>query len=107
MDKESPPSIVLTGAQRRFLRGKAHALSPTAYIGKQGLSESALNEVEVALLAHELIKVKLIDFKEQKKVFAIKLAEESRSAHIGTIGHMIILYRPHKNPKKRHYKLPK
>ena len=51
----------LTGKQRRFLRAEAHALSPVVMVGKEGLSDTVLNAVREALLAHELIKVRQLD----------------------------------------------
>ena len=52
---------MLSGKQKRFLRAEAHGLEPTVMIGKEGLSDTLLEAVREALLAHELIKVRVLD----------------------------------------------
>ena len=48
----------LTTARRSELRAKAHRLAPVVMIGDKGLSDSVIAEVDRALKAHELVKVK-------------------------------------------------
>ena len=48
----------LTPARRSQLRAKAHELSPVVIIGDKGLSDTVVAEVDRALRAHELVKVK-------------------------------------------------
>ena len=64
---------------------------------------------EEQLNAHELIKVKFIDHKEKESKVEISEALESQTGSVlaGIIGHMAILYRPHKDPKKRVIRVPK
>ena len=52
---------MLTGKQKRFLRGMGHDLKPVVLIGKGELTESVLRETDSALAHHELIKVKLLE----------------------------------------------
>ena len=47
----------LTPAARRALRAKAHHLRPFVSIGQHGLTPAVLHEIDVNLLAHELIKI--------------------------------------------------
>ena len=49
----------LTSAERRSLRARAHTLKPVVQTGGQGLTEAVLAEVDIALEAHELIKLRL------------------------------------------------
>jgi len=49
----------ITTEQRKALRAAAHHLNPVASLGQNGLTPSVLNEIDGALKAHELIKVKL------------------------------------------------
>ena len=49
----------LTGKQKNYLRGVAHSMNPIVMIGAKGLTEAVLNEIELALDQHELIKIKL------------------------------------------------
>ena len=57
----------LTGAQRKYLRGLAHSLRPVVQAGKNGITPELLRAVDEALEHQELIKVKFVDFKEEKK----------------------------------------
>jgi RNA-binding protein len=96
----------LTSGQRKYLRGLAHHLEAVVLVGKQGLSESLVAAASGALDAHELIKVRFNEHKDQKKELTAKLAEETSSQVAGIIGHVAILYRPHPEAEKRRIKLP-
>ena len=52
---------MITGKQRCYLKKMVHALEPTVYMGKAGLTENVLQEMDDYLRAHELLKVKLQD----------------------------------------------
>lgn len=91
----------LTGAQRKHLRGLAHALRPVVQIGKQGLTEAAIRQVDEALNDHELIKVQAAVPREEKRAVADRLASELEAEVAGQIGHVIILYREHPDPEMR------
>lgn len=84
----------LSGRQRRHLRGLAHPLRPVVHVGEDGISAGVVAAVGQALLDHELVKVRLHE-PEGKKVLAQRLAESSRAALCGLVGHTVILYRPH------------
>jgi RNA-binding protein len=91
-DRPEPPS--LTGAQRQRLRGLAHSLEPVVQVGHSGVTDAVIEAVDVALTAHELIKVRLHQ-PEDKRGDASALAERSAAALCGLVGHTVILYRPH------------
>ncbi|NIA16479.1 MAG: ribosome assembly RNA-binding protein YhbY [Nitrospiraceae bacterium] len=95
----------LTSAQRKQLRSLAHHLKPVCYIGKSGLTESLKVSVDVALEAHELVKVKYVGCKDQKKELTAQLAEQTQSQLAGIIGHVAILYRQQRDPEKRNIEL--
>lgn len=96
----------LTSAQRKWLRGQAHALKPIVQIGKQGLTEGTIRQVDEALDAHELIKVQAVVPREEKEEIATRLASEVDAEVAGRIGHVIILYRENPDPEERVYELP-
>ncbi|HKK71535.1 MAG TPA: ribosome assembly RNA-binding protein YhbY [Candidatus Krumholzibacteria bacterium] len=100
-------SLDLAGYQRRALRAAAHDLQPVAHVGKDGLSETFLRSVDEALAAHELIKVRFVDHKDERKEMAARLAERLDAAVAGVVGHVAILYRPHAEPEKRRVELPR
>ncbi|MFV9504704.1 MAG: YhbY family RNA-binding protein [Oscillochloridaceae bacterium umkhey_bin13] len=96
----------LSKAQRKYLRALANPLKATAMLGKQGLTPELMHKIERELLAHELIKVRLLEYKDQKEAFAQTMVEESGAALVGIIGHVITLYRPHPDPEYQRIVLP-
>lgn len=97
----------LQGFQRRYLRGQAHGLKPLVQIGKHGLTDSVVAMVEEALVHHELIKVRFVEFKEDKRELSTTLAERLDAELITILGHQAILYRQNPDPDKRKIRLPK
>ncbi|MCK5311380.1 MAG: YhbY family RNA-binding protein, partial [Desulfobacteraceae bacterium] len=96
-------------SQRKYLRGLAHNLKPSAYIGQKGITEGLIEEINIALEASELIKVKFVDFKEKevKKELIQDIANSVKGETAGIIGHVAIYYRQNKDKKKQKIKLPK
>lgn len=79
----------------------AHAFEPVVQVGRGGASEAVIAAVDSALLAHELIKVRMHE-PEDKKELAQAIADASGAALCGLVGHTLILYRPHpEKPKIR------
>lgn len=101
--------LLLSGKQIRFLRGLGHHLNPVVSVGKQGLTDSLLGNLDEALTAHELVKVKLGQGAElDKKEAATELAARTGSVIAQIVGKTILLYR--ENPKKKNddkIKLPR
>ena len=97
---------LLTGAQRRHLRGLAHHLRPLVQVGRGGLSEAIVQAIDEALLAHELIKVRIVTEREQRGEWVEEIERRLDCRSAGTVGHVVILYRPHPDPEKRRLSLP-
>ena len=97
----------LKGSQKKYLRGLAHNLNPSAFVGQKGLTEALIEEIDNALEAAELIKVKFNDFKdkESKNSLTSEISEATKSHIAGMIGHVAILYRPCRNQEKQQIKL--
>ena len=96
----------LTGAQKKFLRGRAHGLKPVVRIGRNGLSEAVLANLEEVLESHELIKVRFTDFTDRKRQLTAEINERLGSQQVGAVGHVVILYRRASDPEKRRLRLP-
>ena len=98
----------LEGFQRKYLRGLAHKLKPVVFIGQKGITETLDRSIDDALTAHELIKLKFIDFKEKEDKERLSgIIEETHDCElVGMIGHMTIFYRQHPDEEKRKIALP-
>jgi RNA-binding protein len=96
---------MLTGKQKKILRGKAHSLKPVVQIGKNGLSDTVLSQIDESLDAHELVKIKLVDFKDEKREISEKIEESLKCDVCGIIGNTVIVFRQNKDPEKRKMKI--
>jgi RNA-binding protein len=98
----------LKGSQRKYLRGLAHKLNPSAFIGQKGITPSLIDEIDNALETTELIKIKFNDFKgkEQKEELTGQIAKATKANVAGMIGHVVVLYRQNQDIEKRQIKLP-
>jgi RNA-binding protein len=85
--------VPLTGADRQSLRALAHHLEPLVKIGKMGLSPALVKATQQALEEHELIKVRFIGCKEEKKALSTELAQLTECEQVGQIGNTVIYYR--------------
>jgi RNA-binding protein len=88
----------LTEKQKKHLRGLAHAREPVVLIGQGGLSPAITGELETALGAHELVKVRarVGDRDQRDRIFA-ELAQQTRSSLVQRIGNVAVFYRPSKD----------
>ena len=96
----------LSGAQRKHLRGLAHHVKPVVHVGRHGVTDTVLREIEEALDYHELIKVKLVDPQGRKKELASELAQRSGGTRVGLVGNIVTLYRQNPDPEKRKVEVP-
>ncbi|MBA2663491.1 MAG: ribosome assembly RNA-binding protein YhbY [Bradymonadaceae bacterium] len=94
----------LSGKQRSHLRGLAHALKPIVLVGHKGVTEALIENLDAALLAHELVKVKVHEGDDIEEV-ATRLAKDSSAQLAQMIGHVLVYYRAH--PKQPKIELPK
>jgi RNA-binding protein len=96
----------ITNTQRKYLRSLAHHLRPVVQIGKQGVTAFLLEKVDRELNAHELIKLRFLDFRDQKQELAQSIAESSGSSLVNLVGNVATLYRENPDPEKRSIVLP-
>jgi len=92
---------MLTGKQKRYLRSEAHHLTPIFQVGKGGVNDHMLKQIEEALEVRELLKVSILTNNEDdKNEVAEKLAKGTKSELVQLIGLTVVLYKPSKNNKK-------
>jgi RNA-binding protein len=86
--------MALTGKQKNYLRSVAHNKNPIVAIGNKGLTDAVMNELELVLEQHELVKIKLPGMdKAEKKALLQQLATNSNSEEVQLIGNVGVLFR--------------
>ncbi|MCA0986119.1 ribosome assembly RNA-binding protein YhbY [Guptibacillus algicola] len=92
---------MLTGKQKRFLRSKAHHLNPIFQVGKSGVNENMVQQIEEALEARELIKVSILqNCDEDRNTVGQELSSEADAELVQIIGNTIVLYKESKENKE-------
>ena len=95
------PLIQLTPAQRKEHRADAHHLDPVVMVGNDGLTANVKKEIDSALNAHGLIKVRVFsDDRVAREAMFQLLAEELSAAPIQHIGKLLVLWRPKVDKEK-------
>ena len=88
-------AIQLSPAERKEKRSEAHHLDPVVMIGSDGLTPAVSNEVDAALNAHGLIKVRVLsDERSNRETIFATLADTLDAAPIQHIGKLLVLWRP-------------
>ena len=89
------PQIQLTPAERREQRAAAHHLDPVVLIGGVGLTPAVKKEIDAALNAHGLIKVRVFnDDRAARELMYHELTAELNAAPIQHIGKLLVMWRP-------------
>ena len=63
-------ATTLSPRERAHLKARAHALEPVVHVGNAGITDTVVAEVDRALTAHELIKVKVASDDREARVEA-------------------------------------
>ena len=94
-------SLMPASRLRKDLRAAGHHLSPVVQVGKEGLTRAVAAALDVQLLAHELIKVKVgTESPEDRFEVAQRIREEGNAQVAQVLGRTILAYRKHgKKPK--------
>ena len=99
---------MLTSKQRAKLRSIAQSYEPIFFIGKSGLSDEIINQLENAINARELIKLGVQENCEYSAREAADLIAPKLGADVvAVIGRKFVLWRRSKDPKKRVIELGK
>ena len=85
---------MLTPAERKALKAKAHKLDPVVHVGAKGLTDEVIAEIDRALHAHELIKVRAatLDRNAREQAFEL-IVEKTRAQGVQHIGKVFVLFR--------------
>jgi len=84
----------LTGKQRRFLRSLGHSLEPVLTVGRGGVTDAVVRQLDVDLEAHELVKVRFgKGFVDETGPAIETLARATGALEAGRVGKTTLLYR--------------
>ncbi|BCX88620.1 RNA-binding protein [Methylomarinovum tepidoasis] len=90
---------MLDKKQKRHLKARAHPLRPVVLTGQLGLTEAVLAEIDRALTAHELIKVRInAEDRQARREMAQQICDRLDAELVQILGHVATLYR--ENPEE-------
>jgi RNA-binding protein len=90
----------LAPAERRAFRAKAHALHPVVAIGQHGLTPAVLHEIDVNLLAHELIKIRVFgEDRDDREALLARICADLDAAPVQHLGKILTIWRPAPPPE--------
>ena len=85
---------MLTPAERKALKAKAHKLDPVVHIGAKGVTDEVIAEIDRALSAHELIKVRAASLDRDARDEAVdRIVERTGADAVQHIGKIFVLFR--------------
>ena len=91
----------MNSKDRAYLRSLANTVEPILQVGKSGITDNLIKQVNDALEARELIKITVLETApEDAKETAIKLSSNSNSVVVQVLGRKITLYRKRKKDSK-------
>lgn len=94
-------AIHLTPSQRKEKRADAHHLDPVVHVGGDGLTAGVVKEIDAAMKAHGLIKVRVFsDDRAARETMLSTLSDQLSAAPIQHIGKLLVLWRPMPEPEK-------
>lgn len=97
--------IELNSKQRKLLEKAAHDMQPVVIVGGAGVTEGVIKMVDTSLAAHELIKIKFNEYKDEKVELTNDICSQCDASLVRIIGNVAILMRPAENPADRKFDL--
>ena len=92
---------MLTGKQRSYLKGMANTMDPIFQLGKNGITDNFVKQIDEALEAREIIKVNVLNNSSlEAKEVASDLAKKTDAEFVQSIGNKFVLYRESNENKK-------
>ncbi len=97
----------LNSSQRAYLRGIANRLDAIFQLGKDGIGENFINQIDDVLEKRELIKISLLETCEHTvKEAAQMICDATGAQSVQMIGRKIVFYREAREPENRKIQLP-
>jgi RNA-binding protein len=90
----------LSPIERKKLKARAHALDPIVHLGNKGLTDAVIAEIDRALAAHELIKVRAATLERDAREAALaEICARLQAQPVQHIGKVLVVFRP--KPEQR------
>lgn len=87
--------VRLSPRERANLKGRAHPLEPIVQVGQAGLSDGVVTEIDRALTAHELIKIKVGGAdRDSREALCDAICARTDAAEVQRVGKILVLWRP-------------
>ena len=97
---------MLTGKQRSYLKGIANTMDPLFQLGKSGITENFIKQIDTTLETREIVKVKILKNSDLDPTEAAnQIADELNAEFVQSMGSKFVIYRESKENKK--IELPK
>lgn len=85
---------MLTGKNRSYLRAEANQLDPIVHVGKDGITDSVIEQLDEALEDHELLKLRILESTGRTtRSAAEELATATGAEVVQVIGGIAVLFR--------------
>lgn len=86
--------VPLTPRERARLKARAHPLEPVVHVGNAGLTDKVAAELDRALTAHELIKVKVAGpDRDAREALCDEICARTDAAEVQRVGKVLVLWR--------------
>lgn len=95
--------IELNSKQRKILEKAAHDMQPVVIVGGAGVTDGVMEKIDSSLAAHELLKVKFNEYKDEKIDLTNEICEKTNATLVRVIGNIAILYREAEKADDRKY----
>lgn len=92
--------IEMTSSRRKEISAQAHSLNPVVIVGQNGLTDGVIEKIDSSLKSHELIKVKFLEFKEEKHELTEEICSSCKAQLVRIIGNIAIIYRENEDDEK-------
>lgn len=88
--------------QRAFLKSLAHNMEPVMNIGKYGVNDETIRQLDLALEKRELIKIKILNnnLDDNKEIVDLVL-QKTRAEFVQRIGNKFVIYRRKRKDENR------
>ena len=83
---------ILSSAERKALKARAHKLDPVVIVSDAGLSGGVLAEIERSLDSHELIKLRLNQPRDAREALLAEICRRTGASPVQHIGKVLVIY---------------